>query len=63
MKRAKLEMMKRNAIIVAGNALRQSGDNDLHQCLERIAVESDEPPMVRDTATAVLRSIGPGNAR
>jgi epoxyqueuosine reductase len=53
MKRAKLGMMRRNAVIVAGNLLQHSGDSQLLDALETIAQEDDDE-LVRNTAIAVL---------
>jgi len=54
MKRAKLDQMKRNALIVAGNHLRQHKHEALRDRIERIAADPDEPAMVRGTAEQVL---------
>ncbi len=54
MKRAKLDMIKRNALIVAGNHLRQHDHPHLRERVERIATNPDESPMVRETAKIVL---------
>ncbi len=70
MKRAKLEMWKRNALIVAGNVMRKStasrtgrrGDprqppsSELRQRVQEIARDEGECEMVRETASAVLRT-------
>jgi epoxyqueuosine reductase len=53
MKRAKLGMMRRNAVIVAGNLLQHTGDSQLLDALETIAQE-DSDELVRNTAIAVL---------
>jgi epoxyqueuosine reductase len=50
MKRAKLDMMKRNAIIVAGNALLDRDDPALRARLGHIASDPDEHELVRATA-------------
>lgn len=60
MKRANLEMMRRNAVIVAGNALARVEDEVMRARLEEIAT-SDESVLVRETAAAVLRA--PEDAR
>ena len=53
MKRAKLAMMLRNALIAAGNFLRDHEDPDLLGAIR--ALSGDEiPSMVRDTARSVL---------
>jgi epoxyqueuosine reductase len=54
MKRAKLSMMKRNALIVAGNALMEGDHPALRARIEAIARDDDEDPMVRETARSVL---------
>ena len=56
MKRAKLSMMKRNAIIAAGNALKRGSEPELRRRLESIAEDLDEDAMVRETARVVLVS-------
>ncbi len=54
MKRAKLGMIRRNAVIVAGNLLEHKQNSELLDVLEAIAA-NDEDEMVRKTAMAVLR--------
>lgn len=54
MKRAKLGMMRRNAVIVAGNILEIEPDKTLLDALRHIA-RGDEDEMVRKTAIAVLK--------
>ncbi|MEE2906337.1 MAG: tRNA epoxyqueuosine(34) reductase QueG [Planctomycetota bacterium] len=54
MKRAKLDMIRRNAVIVAGNQLRREDDPPLRECLVRIAADQNEPPLVREAAVNVL---------
>jgi epoxyqueuosine reductase len=58
MKRAKLNQMKRNALLVLGNA--RSLDPSAVERMRQIAVDPDEDPMVRQTAEQVLhrRSTG-----
>ncbi len=56
MKRAKLAMMKRNAIIVAGNVLARRDEPALRQRIEAIAADTDEDLMVRRTARSVLKN-------
>jgi len=51
MKRVNLAMIKRNAVIVAGNHLSVPG---LRARVEAIAADDAEDPMVRETARAVL---------
>ena len=57
MKRAKLPMMKRNALIAAGNALARRDDQILRSRVESIADDVNETDMVRDTARSVLRRL------
>lgn len=59
MKRATLEMMKRNALIVAGNALSQGPDAGLLARVREIAADGREPDMVRRTAQQVLERTKP----
>jgi epoxyqueuosine reductase len=54
MKRATLAMMKRNALIVAANHLRRRDDAALRRRIHELAADHSEPPLVRDTAQAVL---------
>ena len=54
MKRATLAMMKRNAVIVAGNALASAENSALHARIEAIALDEAEDEMVRQTARRVL---------
>lgn len=58
MKRAKLAMMKRNALIVAGNRLRRVADAALRGRIEAMACDASEEAMVRETARAVLAGVG-----
>jgi epoxyqueuosine reductase len=65
MKRARLDMMRRNAVIVAGNWLERGGAEapGLRARLEAIAGDTGEVGMVREAARAVLESVdGPGRA-
>ena len=57
LKRAKLWMFKRNALICAGNVLRRRDDAGLRSRLESIAVDPAEDPKVNRTARAVLESL------
>lgn len=54
MKRVKLHQFKRNALIVAGNHLKQRDDPALRRCIECIARDENEHPLVCDTAKQVL---------
>lgn len=56
MKRAKLGMMRRNAVIVAGNILKHETDEVLLAALQTIA-EEDEDELVKSTAIAVLENL------
>ncbi len=55
MKRAKLAMMKRNALIAAGNVLVNSDCNALRAQIEAIAQDESECEIVRTTAEVVLK--------
>ena len=55
MKRAKLEMIRRNAIIVAGNLMSDSKNDPFLQSLQSIAQDISELPLVRETAIEVLK--------
>jgi epoxyqueuosine reductase len=57
MKRAKLAMMKRNALIVAGNILAKSDYSALRARLEALADDEREDELVRETAAAALRQL------
>jgi epoxyqueuosine reductase len=54
LKRAKLAMMKRNALIAAGNQLAKHDDAALRQRIEQIAVDEGEDPLVQMTAKKIL---------
>ena len=60
LKRAKLDMMKRNALIVAGGALLEADDAGLRARVEAIAGDELEPALVRETAREVLASLKSG---
>lgn len=66
MKRATLEMMKRNALIAAGNSLRTLPDAAIVGRIREIASSDLEDAMVRETAWQVLADVGdaslPGRA-
>lgn len=57
MKRAKLVMMKRNALIAAGNAMREQPHKGLLSRMQEVAMDQREPELVRVTAEAVLRRL------
>jgi epoxyqueuosine reductase len=57
MKRATLEMMKRNALIAAGNSLRLTPNAALLERVREIAASDAEEAMVRDTARQVLDEV------
>ena len=54
MKRATLDMLRRNAVIAAGNVLRAEEDAALRHRIGEIARDPDEAGMVRDAARAVM---------
>lgn len=58
MKRATLAMLKRNAIVAAGNWLRSSPDQALLNRVRQASLDPSEPPLVRETARAVLEALG-----
>lgn len=60
MKRAKLDMMKRNALIAAENMLRSSCDDALSARIREIADDTAEDEMVRATAVTVLDRLSNG---
>ncbi|MCH2132925.1 MAG: tRNA epoxyqueuosine(34) reductase QueG [Phycisphaerales bacterium] len=60
MKRAKLGMMRRNAVIVAGNLARGGGAPDLLDRLAQLAADPSEDELVRATARDVLAQLGDG---
>ena len=57
MTRARLEMFKRNAIIAAGNAIRQQDHPPLRAAIERLAKAENEHELVRNTARQVLAEL------
>ena len=57
LKRVKLDMLRRNALIAAGSYLRHHRHDPLRKTIERIASDAGEPPLVRDTARQVLAQI------
>ncbi len=57
LKRIKLDMLKRNALIAAGNALRDRDDPALRARVEALADYADESELVRVTAKQVLAAL------
>ncbi len=57
LKRATLAMMKRNAVIVAGNLLRGDPSAALRIRIEQLATDAAEPEVVRTTAQKVLATL------
>lgn len=57
MKRAKLDMMRRNAVIVAGNWLKREEVPELRARLEAIAGDAGEVAMVREAAARVVADL------
>jgi len=58
LKRMKLDMIRRNALIAAGNALAQHDAPALRDKVVQIASADNEPSIVSDTARAVCRRLG-----
>lgn len=63
MKRVTLDMMKRNAVIVAANRLRQHDDAPLRTRLLELRDDPGESSLVRDTARAVLSSLSQSSGK
>ena len=59
LKRARLDMFRRNAIIAAGNTLRTHRNPALAGRIREIAASQDEPATVCDSARMVLRRLEP----
>lgn len=57
LKRIKLDMLKRNVLIAAGNHLRYCEDPELRRKIESLAGDEGQPTLVRETARAVLRRL------
>jgi epoxyqueuosine reductase len=57
LRRIRLEMIRRNAVIAAGNALAAREDPALRSALE--SLRNDASELVRETARAVLAGLGP----
>lgn len=60
LKRIKLDMLKRNALIAAGNALARQNDNALRSRIAALAEDGNESELVRDTARQVLAKLDQG---
>lgn len=58
LKRLNLTQLKRNALIVAGNLLRRIPHRELLAQIQQLARDKKEEDLVRQTAEAVLRSLG-----
>ncbi len=59
LKRMKLEMVRRNALIAAGNALKTRDLPELRRKVAQLAADETEHPLVRETAQAVLGPLSP----
>ena len=57
MKRAKLDMMKRNALIAAGNFLKEHDDAELEARVAVIAADHAEDGLIRTTAERVIERL------
>ena len=55
MKRAKLNMIRRNAVIVAGNILAEIDNPELLAKIKEIASSPSEDPLVSNAAKVVLK--------
>jgi epoxyqueuosine reductase len=58
LKRARFDMLKRNALIVVGNALREKPDAEALARVRAIADDPGEPTIVRQAAADVLALLG-----
>lgn len=58
LKRVKLDMMQRNALIAAGNYLRQHDDEALRNRVIELAQADNQPPLVSETAIKVCQRLG-----
>jgi len=56
-KRATLDMLKRNALIAAGNTLTLPRDQAIFDRIKQIASDASEPAMLQQTARQVLSRI------
>lgn len=57
LKRIKLDMLKRNALIAAGNTLAKSEDTALRSRVAELTEDTSESDLVRETARQVLRRL------
>jgi hypothetical protein len=57
MKRASLPMIRRNAVIVAGNILSEFDNQQLLATLKEIASSTSDDPLVTVTAQTVLKKL------
>lgn len=57
LKRIKLDMLKRNALIAAGNYLAQHDDGQLLQRVQQLAQDTNEPELVQLTARQILERL------
>jgi epoxyqueuosine reductase len=58
LKRVKLDMMQRNALIAAGNFLAQQDHPALRERIIELAQADNQPELVRETATNVSKRLG-----
>ncbi|MBL9150803.1 MAG: tRNA epoxyqueuosine(34) reductase QueG [Phycisphaerae bacterium] len=58
LRRARLDMLKRNALVCLGNALRARPDAEILRRIAAIAADVAEPELVRDEATRTLARLG-----
>jgi epoxyqueuosine reductase len=63
LRRARLAMMKRNALVAAGNALAVADRPALRRRVEAVAADPEEDEMVRATARAVITRVSGRAAR
>ncbi|MCZ6835704.1 MAG: hypothetical protein O7G85_08020, partial [Planctomycetota bacterium] len=52
--RAKLDMMKRNALIAAGNAMTKTEFSEVRKRVNAIALDDTESDLVRETAQSIV---------